>query len=85
MVTLVLARADPHIRNSKGCTALQSAAGGGHFEVVLCLVQHGAAWRFKQDLDIVRLICKKSSYKCAPLFPLACSPASCSTDNNVYS
>jgi Ankyrin repeats (many copies) len=65
IVEEVLCRADVHIKNSKASTALVSAASGGHFEVVLRLVAAGASWRQKADCDTVKLICKKSSYKCA--------------------
>jgi len=67
VVDALLARADPHIRNSKAATAVASAATGGHLEAVLRLVQAGSAWRGRPDVDVVKLLCKKSSYKCAPL------------------
>ena len=35
----------------------------GWFDIVLRLVQQGAAWRIKGDADVARLLCKKSSYK----------------------
>ena len=62
---VLLRRADPHIRNSKAASAISSAAGAGHLEAVLRLVGAGAAWRGRPDTDVVRLLCKKSSYKCA--------------------
>ncbi len=65
VVDPLLARADPHIRNSKAATAVASAATGGHLEAVLRLVQAGSAWRGRPDADVVKLLCKKSSYKCA--------------------
>eukprot|EP00887_Chlorella_sp_A99_P000878 scaffold5.g878.t1 len=60
---LLAAGADVHIRNAKGWTAIQSAANSGWFDIVLRMVQHGAAWRVKGDADVVKLLCKKSSYK----------------------
>ena len=60
---LLDAGADVHIRNSKGWASIQSAANAGYYEVVLRLVQRGAAWRTKGDGDVVRLLGKKSSYK----------------------
>lgn len=60
---LLGAGADVHIKNSKGWTAVQSAANSGFFDIVLRLVQHGAAWRHKGESDVVKLLCKKSSYK----------------------
>lgn len=76
---VLLARADPHIRNSKAATAISSAAGGGHLEAVLRLVAAGAAWRARPDTDVVKLLCKKSSYKCVaePYTPqLLCTKSS---------
>ena len=64
----LLRSADPHIRNSKAITAISSAAGAGHLEAVLRLVGAGAAWRGRPDIDVVKLLCKKTSYKCAPFF-----------------
>lgn len=60
---LLAAGCDLHIKNSKSWMALHSAASNGHFEAVLRLVQHGAAWRQKAENDVVKMICKKSSYK----------------------
>jgi hypothetical protein len=65
VVDALLARADPHIRNSKAATAVGSAATGGHLEAVLRLVQAGSTWRGRPEADVVKLLCKKSSYKCA--------------------
>ena len=64
VVDALLSRADPHIRNSKAATAVASAATGGHLEAVLRLVLAGSAWRGRPDADVVKLLCKKSSYKC---------------------
>ena len=60
---LLAAGADHHIKNSKAWTAVQSAAGGGHFDAVLRLVQYGATWRNKTDCDVIKMLCRKSSYK----------------------
>ncbi|KAK9828842.1 hypothetical protein WJX72_002378 [[Myrmecia] bisecta] len=60
---LLKAGADPHIKNSKTWCAVHSAAGCGHFEVVLRLVQHGAVWRNRLDCDVIKMVCRKSSYK----------------------
>lgn len=64
---MLLRRADPHIRNSKAATAISSAAGAGHLEAVLRLVGAGASWRGRPDTDVVKLLCKKTSYKCVPV------------------
>ncbi|KAK9867354.1 hypothetical protein WJX84_001740, partial [Apatococcus fuscideae] len=60
---LLEAGADPHIKNSKSWMAVHSAAACGHFEVVLQLVKHGASWRARADCDIIKLLCRKTSYK----------------------
>ena len=62
---LLAAEADIHIRNGKALTAVQSAAAGGHFEVVLRLVQSGAAWRSPSENSVLKLLTRKTSYKCA--------------------
>ena len=58
-----MASADPNIRNSKSWTAVQSASANGHFEAVLRLVQHGASWRNKADCDVIKTLCRKSTFK----------------------
>lgn len=60
---LLEAGADPHIKNSKSWMAVHSAAACGHFEVVLQLVKHGASWRARADCDVIKLLCRKTSYK----------------------
>lgn len=60
---LLSAGADLHIRNSKALTAVGSAANNGHAEAVLRLVSHGAAWRNLPDLNVVRVISRKTNYK----------------------
>ncbi len=60
---LLVASADPNIRNSKSWTAVQSASANGHFEAVLRLVQHGASWRNKADCDVIKTLCRKSTFK----------------------
>lgn len=55
--------ADVHIKNSKGWTALHSAAAGGYFEVVLELVRHGGIWKNRADGDVIKMIIRKSSLK----------------------
>ena len=61
---LLAADANPHIKNSKAWTAVHSGASGGHFEAVLRLVQNGAAWRNSTDCNVLKTICRKTSYKC---------------------
>ena len=46
----------------KGHQAIHSAASNGFFEVVLLLVQHGAPWRQKGDLDVAKMLCRKSTF-----------------------
>lgn len=58
---LLDANCDIHIKNSKGYQAIHSAASNGYFDVVLLLVQRGAPWRQKGDLDVARLLCRKSN------------------------
>ena len=60
---LVGAGADLGIRNGKAWTAVHSAASAGHFEAVLRLVQGGAAWRPRPDLDVIKLLTRKTSLK----------------------
>lgn len=60
---LLAAGADVHIKSSKQWQAVHSAASNGFLEVVLRLVQHGATWRSKGEVDVVKLICRKSTYK----------------------
>ena len=60
---LLVASADPNIRNSKSWSAVQSAAANGHFEAVLRLVQHGASWRNKADCDVIKTLTRKSTLK----------------------
>ena len=60
---LVAAGADLAIRNGKAWTAVHSAASAGHFEAVLRLVQGGAAWRPRPDLDVIKLLTRKTSLK----------------------
>ena len=62
---LIAAGADTNIHNAKNWTAVHSAANGGHFEAVLRLVQSGAAWRPLRDLDVIKLLTRKTSLKCA--------------------
>lgn len=66
MEKLLAAGADMNIKNSKAWTALLSAAASGHFEVVLRLVQNGAAWRKQASDDVIKMITRKTNYKCAP-------------------
>ena len=82
MVDALLARADPNIRNSKAATAVGSAATGGHLEAVLRLVQAGSAWRGRPDADVVKLLCKKSSYKCGCSDAVSTLHCSVSLDGN---
>ena len=63
---LIAAGADSAIHNGKNWTAVHSAASGGHFEAVLRLVQSGAAWRPLRDLDVIKLLTRKTSLKCGP-------------------
>lgn len=56
---------DVHIKNAKGWQAVHSAASNGFFDVVLILVQHGSQWRQKGDLDVAKLLCRKSNLKYA--------------------
>lgn len=65
VAALVTAGADVHIRNGKALTAVGSAANNGHADVVLKLVSHGAAWRNLPDVNVVRVICRKTNYKYA--------------------
>ena len=58
---LLNANCDIHIKNAKGHQAIHSAASNGFFEVVLLLVQHGAPWRQKGDLDVAKMLCRKSN------------------------
>ncbi len=60
---MLAAGADHHIKNSKSWTAVHSAAACGHFEAVLRLVQYGASYRSKADCDVIKMICRKSSFK----------------------
>ena len=60
------AGADAHIRNGKGWAAVHSAAAAGQLEVVLRLVAAGAAPRARPELDVLRLLTRKTSYKWDP-------------------
>ena len=61
---LLSAGADVHIKNSKAWAAVHSAAAGGHFEVVLRLIHHGSVWRGRADVDVIKLLMRKTSLKC---------------------
>ena len=75
MVNLLLeAGADALIRNAKGWAPAQSAAAGGHLDIVLRLVAAGACPRSKPELDVLRMLARKTSYKCASAL-LLCPPA----------
>lgn len=69
---LLQAGADVHIKNSKAWAAVHSAAAAGHFEPVLRLIQHGSVWRTRADVDIVKMLMRKTSLKCAAA--LLCEP-----------
>ena len=58
---LLNANCDIHIKNAKGHQAIHSAASNGFFDVVLLLVQHGAPWRQKGDMDVAKMLCRKSN------------------------
>ncbi|KAK9819259.1 hypothetical protein WJX81_005990 [Elliptochloris bilobata] len=60
---LVGAGADAGVRSSRGWAAVHSAAAAGQLEAVLRLVAAGAALRGRQELDIMRLLTRKTSYK----------------------
>jgi len=47
--------------NAKGYQAIHSAANNGFFDVVLLLVQRGVPWRQKGDLDVAKMLCRKSN------------------------
>lgn len=55
--------ADPNLRNTKNLNAAASAATAGFFDVLLRLVEGGGAWRAKGEVDVVKLLCKKTSLK----------------------
>jgi ankyrin repeat protein len=57
--------ADAHIRNAKGWAPVHSGAAAGHLEVVLRLVAAGAAPRSRPDLDVLRMLTRKTTYRCA--------------------
>ncbi|BDA43432.1 probable serine/threonine-protein phosphatase 6 regulatory ankyrin repeat subunit [Coccomyxa sp. Obi] len=61
--TLLAAGASAHIRNAKGWAAVHSAAAAGQLEVVLRLVAAGAAPRSRPDLDVLRLLTRKTTYR----------------------
>lgn len=61
---LLEAGADALIRNAKGWAPAQSAAAGGHLDIVLRLVAAGACPRSKPELDVLRMLARKTSYKC---------------------
>ena len=64
VVNLLLeAGADALIRNAKGWAPAQSAAAGGHLDIVLRLVAAGACPRSKPELDVLRMLARKTSYK----------------------
>jgi ankyrin repeat protein len=54
-----------HLRNAKGWAPVHSAAGGGHLEAVLRLVAAGAQTRARPDLDVLRMLTRKTTYRCA--------------------
>ena len=60
---LLSAGASAHIRNAKGWAAVHSAAAAGQLEVVLRLVAAGAAPRSRPDLDVLRLLTRKTTYR----------------------
>ncbi|KAK9787854.1 hypothetical protein WJX73_009765 [Symbiochloris irregularis] len=60
---LLAAGADVHIKNSKAWAAVHSAAAAGHFEPVLRLIQHGSVWRGRSDVDVIKLLMRKTSLK----------------------
>ena len=62
---LLGAGADAHIRNAKGWAPVHSGAAAGHLEVVLRLVAAGAAPRSRPDLDVLRMLTRKTTYRCA--------------------
>lgn len=60
---LLKASADPNIRNTKNLNAAASAATAGFFDILLRLVEAGGMWRSKGEVDVVKLLCKKTSLK----------------------
>lgn len=60
---LLAGGADVHIKNSKAWAAVHSAAAAGHFEPVLRLIQHGSAWRARADVDVIKMLMRKTSLK----------------------
>lgn len=70
---LVGGGADATIRNARGWAAVHSAAAAGQLEAVLRLVAAGAAPRGRQELDVMRLLTRKTSYKCV----LGCQLPAC--------
>lgn len=64
--SLLEAGANAHIRNAKGWAPVHSAAAAGHLEVVLRLVAAGAAPRSRPDLDVLRMLSRKTTYRCSP-------------------
>ena len=86
MEALVAAGADAHIRNGKGWAAVHSAAAAGQLEVVLRLVAAGAAPRARPELDVLRLLTRKTSYKWDPDSALSQQPCpSCITPCRPFS
>ncbi len=66
--TLLAAGASAHIRNAKGWAPVHSAAAAGQLEAVLRLVAAGAAPRSRPDLDVLRLLTRKTTYRCVGPF-----------------
>ncbi|CAD7700374.1 unnamed protein product [Ostreobium quekettii] len=60
---ILKAGCDVHIKNAKGWQAVQSAASCGFLEVVLLLVAHGAQFKQKGEMDVSKLLCRKSNLK----------------------
>eukprot|EP00210_Caulerpa_lentillifera_P003601 g3436.t1 len=58
---LLDANCDVHIKNAKGHQAVHSAASNGFLDIVLLLVQNGAPCKQKGDLDVAKMLCRKSS------------------------
>ena len=65
---LLAAGADAHIRNAKGWAPVHSGAAAGHLEAVLRLVAAGAAPRSRPDLDVLRMLTRKTTYRCGQGF-----------------
>lgn len=61
-----------HGKNAKNLTAVGCAASAGQLEAVVELVRQGAAWRNLTDINVVKAIVRKTTYRQASKHSVCC-------------